>query len=298
LAVPGLCLIVRNEEDIVGLNVVYHWAAGFRRFAVMDNGSSDVTPRILKRLATVYPIEIVREPSPDYLQDTWATMLAERLRRQGATHCISLDADEFLWPGETPLNRLPVGEDAVPVMIGRQNVLPGSESLAHGSFDQLRSARYRVCKPLGVETRTGADEESEYPMMLRDVVGKVLTPLDGLQSITRGCHDVHHQRTERSTLAGALIRHFPVRSRAKFTEKLAFARQRFGRENGVSKNTSWHIRKWVRQEETGAFDREYETYFLDPRTVARLKSAGTIVDDAFGRDLAYGRGATGNASLF
>jgi hypothetical protein len=289
MAVPGLCLIVRNEDDIVALNVVHHWNVGFRRFAVMDNGSTDATPRILARLASVYPIDIVREPSLDYLQDTWATMLADRLRRQGATHCISLDADEFLCPGETPLDHLPMGEDAIPLMVERQNVLPGSESLAAGSYDQLGSARYRVCKPLGMETRTGVDEESEYPAMLRTCQAKIIAPLDGLESIARGCHVVQHERAERGALAGALIRHFPVRSRKKFAQKLEFARQRFAVERSVSPGISWHIRKWVRQEETGAFDREYESYFLTPEVAARLKSAGTIVEDSFGPHLAYGR---------
>jgi hypothetical protein len=173
--------------------------------------------------------------------------------------------------------------------------LPGSESLIGGSYDQLGAARYRVCKPLGIETRTGADEESEYPAMLRTCQAKIIAPLDGLKSIARGCHVVQHERAARGVLAGALIRHFPIRSRKKFAQKLVFARQRFATELGVPANISWHIRKWVRQEEMGAFDREYESYFLDPETAARLKAAGTIVEDTFGRDLAYGRERAGDA---
>lgn len=282
----GLCLIVRDEEDILERNILHHLSHGFDQIAVMDNGSKDETPAILERLAKHHPLTIVNQPSTDYRQDEWATQLAMLLAEAGIDWAISLDADEFLTLGEEDRERIDTGEITWPAAVPRHNVLPGTENLDAVTFDQL-AALFRVVKPLGSVTRTGPDTDPEFPMMLRTFPGKLLFPTAGLRSVFRGCHQVAHTAETRGECPGSLIRHFPVRSRKKFLDKLDQAEQRFAQEKGVGASTSWHIRRWVRQRANGKFEGEYASYFLSATEQIAFLKDGTIVEDSFGPMIGY-----------
>ena len=39
--------MIRNEADIIRVNILYHLSIGFDRLLVVDNGSTDGTDRIL-----------------------------------------------------------------------------------------------------------------------------------------------------------------------------------------------------------------------------------------------------------
>ena len=49
-------MIVRNEVDILALNVLHHLSMGVDRFLIVDNGSTDGTGAVLGRLARDGPI--------------------------------------------------------------------------------------------------------------------------------------------------------------------------------------------------------------------------------------------------
>ena len=43
-------LMIRNEVDIIRVNVLYHLALGFDNIIIVDNDSSDGTDRVLRQL--------------------------------------------------------------------------------------------------------------------------------------------------------------------------------------------------------------------------------------------------------
>ena len=51
-----MTLLVRNEEDVIAENILFHHAQGVESFLVMDNLSTDATSAILRRLARFVPI--------------------------------------------------------------------------------------------------------------------------------------------------------------------------------------------------------------------------------------------------
>ena len=54
-----MTLLVRDEDDILALNLEHHLAQGIDRFIVTDNRSRNSTPQILRRYAERGLLEII-----------------------------------------------------------------------------------------------------------------------------------------------------------------------------------------------------------------------------------------------
>ena len=71
-----MTLLVRNEEDVIAENILFHYAQGVESFLVMDNLSTDATSAILRRLARFVPITYIQQTSDTYDQAQWVTEMA------------------------------------------------------------------------------------------------------------------------------------------------------------------------------------------------------------------------------
>ena len=90
-----LTLLVRDEADILALNLEHHLAQGVDRFIVTDNRSIDETPLILEEYSSRGLLSYIHEPSETYDQAHWVTRMAEQAALEGADWVIHADADEF-----------------------------------------------------------------------------------------------------------------------------------------------------------------------------------------------------------
>jgi glycosyltransferase involved in cell wall biosynthesis len=95
-------LMLRDEADILAVNVLYHLSLGLDKVLIVDNGSSDGTDRILRRLARDKRVRWTRDDSP-YRQSEIVTELAREAFRSDADWVAPLDADEFFY---APRNNL------------------------------------------------------------------------------------------------------------------------------------------------------------------------------------------------
>ena len=71
-----MTLLVRNEEDVIAENILFHHAQGVSSFLVIDNLSTDATPEILRRLARFVPIIYIKQTADTYDQAKWVTSMA------------------------------------------------------------------------------------------------------------------------------------------------------------------------------------------------------------------------------
>lgn len=93
MSIAGI-MLVRDEDDILAINLRHHLALVDHLF-VIDNGSSDDTPRVLRSFARRFSqLHWTTDTSP-YLQSKLLTQLAHDAWKAGAGWVFSIDADEF-----------------------------------------------------------------------------------------------------------------------------------------------------------------------------------------------------------
>ena len=79
-----MTLLVRDEADILALNLEHHLAQGVDQVIVTDNRSVDATPDILQSYAERGLVEVIQEPSETDAQAQWVTRMAQRAAALGA----------------------------------------------------------------------------------------------------------------------------------------------------------------------------------------------------------------------
>lgn len=100
--------MVKNEADIIEDVVRHLFAQGVTGVLVSDNGSTDETPAILRRLASEFNLHLAQDHEPAYYQQHKMTRLSQWAARAGADWIIPFDADEFwLAPGQRLADWLP-----------------------------------------------------------------------------------------------------------------------------------------------------------------------------------------------
>jgi hypothetical protein len=96
-----MTMVVRDEADILAMNIEYHKSAGVDHFLVTDHCSKDATTEILRHFQGKGLVSIVRRNEPAFRQDIWVTEMAQRAAKEFcADWVIKSDADEFWWPEE------------------------------------------------------------------------------------------------------------------------------------------------------------------------------------------------------
>jgi hypothetical protein len=86
---------VRNAQSIVRVSLLNKLANGIERILVVDNGSTDATATILRRLQSRHPISVIRNDGP-FVQDELMTGLLHEATDLGADWVVPFDGDEFL----------------------------------------------------------------------------------------------------------------------------------------------------------------------------------------------------------
>lgn len=116
---------VRNEADIIE-TFVRHNLRHLSRMVIVDNGSTDDTPVIVRRLREEgLPVELESDPVPVHRQGQTLTRLMHALHASLDPDWIfPLDADEFLRPHGASLAKCLAGMGASPVAIPWQTYVP------------------------------------------------------------------------------------------------------------------------------------------------------------------------------
>lgn len=206
-----MTLLVRNEEDIIEDNILFHASQGVDAFIVMDNLSTDRTKEIITDLAKEIRIEYVYQQNDDYSQGQWVTSMARMAKSDlNADWVINNDADEFWVSADEDnlkeiLRRAPM--DVSALLVGRHNAVLESRLDIFSGVSSHPSVSYVF------ESRS------------KNVLGRSLPP----KCLHRGSSDVRVQQGNHGvdgiageTLSTSEIRilHFPYRSFHHYKTKI------------------------------------------------------------------------------
>jgi glycosyltransferase involved in cell wall biosynthesis len=246
--------IVRNEVDIIGLNILHHLSLGLDEILIVDNGSSDGTDRVLRQLAMDGRIKWSKNAGP-YKQREIFTELAREAYRRGADWVLPVDADEFWDTTNGDLRGLLECSNAGALRVQVVNFIQRREQ-RNRSPDALVHMTRRAPQPKGpveccqdlVESHQIAYVEMMYPP-------KWVSRACSTSEIKAGNHMVSGMEGPYEDTDKIICLHAPLRAKSMLDAKADIGRR--ADEAGYLPDEMWHLRRWHRLRDEGGLKAEW-----------------------------------------
>lgn len=275
----SMSILVRDEVDIIAENIHFHAGQGVEQFVVTDNASQDGSRELLEELSKTYPIKVFDEPSHTIDQDIWVTRMAMWLRDNTDTQwVINNDSDEF-WFSESGtlkeglqsvLDKMADSDQQPGVLhCKRFNLLPDERAVSSGQYKFFQNC-FRVDKSL----EAGFFDDG-LNVLYTDQGTKVITRIDGLQSIDMGNHDASHLASTAhcETIA---IAHYPIRTYEQFVKKVTNHGSSIKNNTRFGDDINWHLRTWYDMYQRGELYDEYLKYVVSDDIKEQLVKRGVL----------------------
>lgn len=247
--------MIRNEVDIVDLNIRYHLSLGVDRIIVVDNGSTDGTDELLKQISSRDSrVSWSRDDGP-FLPSVVMTRLAREAYEAGADWVVPVDADEFWYAPAGDFRGVLRSANAGVLAAQAVNFIQRRGQRESSPTAPLTMTR-RSASPVGppghgqtlVEAHEIAFVEKMYPPKC------VCRPTAEVE-IETGHHKIYNANGPRVDTSDLVCLHAPIRSRMALRERIRSAGRaaEAGRKKGQGRNR----RRLARLQDESAIDREW-----------------------------------------
>lgn len=262
-----MTLLVKNEEDILEENLLFHKAMGIDGFIVTDNNSTDKTPDILKKYKRMGWIkEIIIEKGNNHVQEIWVDRMIVLARdRYKADWVINADADEFWYTSLGDLKKEFSNNTANVVMCPLKCVVP-CEQTKNWQWE------YVVKKPVDIPEKYGL---SKYSIFCRQI-SKVVHRTQGYKRIYPGNHWVDMEIEKVTKKSNIVIYHYTIRGYQHYLNKIINGGKAL--ENNPDQNIGQHWRYLYRLYLDGKLSEEYER-IIGANCFERLLKEGIVEQD-------------------
>ncbi len=243
-------VVVRNEADVIGLSIQHHLALGLDRVLVLDNGSSDGTIDILKRLSRVDRRVHWKSSTAKFEQVSLRTGLARDAFRQGADWIVPFDADEFLWVRGGDLRALLAASTAGALVAEVVNFVQDRACLYPSEDGLLTMTRRSTARGSDEQVKTkqiGYVELHYSPKILSRPTSEIL--------IGPGNHAVLGAAGPTVWEPDLAVLHAPLRSRDCLMRKADHGERTL--QAGSTPENSWHLKRWARLRAEGELEGEW-----------------------------------------
>ena len=247
--------MIRNEVDIIRVNVLYHLSIGFDRLLIVDNGSTDGTDLILRGLGKDPRVRWTREPGP-FRQGRIFTQLAREAFKEGADWVAPVDADDFWYPLRNDFKSTLASSSASVLRVQHIDFVQRREQ-RESSFDDLCYMTRKVAEPIqrreGYEALLAANQIS-YIELAR--LPKTISRSSEDIAMVKGAHRVDGVDSRVQETDEIVLLHAPLRSLAQLEAKADTAIRR-GSKGTLTSGRGWHARRWRRLKEEGSLELEW-----------------------------------------
>lgn len=269
-----MTLLVKNEEDMLEENLIFHKAMGVDGFIITDNNSSDRTPEIIRKYKEKgWIVEAIEEKATDYQQKKWVDRMIWKAKSvHKADWVINADADEIWYA--------PSGDLKTELVSSRANVLTC----------EMKCVYPEEGKPFwqwGLTVEVVNDLErynlSRYSLFARQNK-KVIHRTAGYIQISMGNHKVtmFPKKVAKSNIR---IYHYNIRGKKPFLEKMINGGKQL--EQNPKKHGGRHWRYFYQLYKEGLLEAEYDKV-IGTASFDQLKQDGfirtdTTIPEWFGR---------------
>ncbi len=240
-----MTLLVKDEQELLEWNLLFHKAMGVDAFIVTDNNSSDATPKIVRKYVQKgWIVEVINEAATDYEQKRWVDrMIWMAKTRYRADWVINADADEF-WYAPSGSLKKELSETRANVLMCDMRTMYPDESKPFYLWDSV--------------VRTIPDV-AVYDLSLYSLFGrqnrKVIHRACGYLQISMGNHKV--TMLPRYTKASDIsVYHYSIRGRRQFIEKMVNGGKQLEQHKGRHGGRHW--RYFYRLYKEGKLNEEYD----------------------------------------
>lgn len=265
-----MTLLVKNEEEKLEQNLLFHHAMGVDGFILTDNNSTDGTMDIVRRYQEKgWILDVIEEHSTGYEQKRWVDrMVMLAIDRHRADWVINADADE-LWYAPSGSLKTELGLCKKRVMRCRAYCMYPQEGLPFWEWNQ------RV---------TSVAEPARYDLSPYSIFqpqrGKVAHRSQGYLHIAMGNHKV--AMLPRTVAQGDIvIYHYSVGDRQTFMQKMIQGGRELEKHSGRHGGAHWRYFYKLYQE--GRLGEEYDRV-VGRNNFDRLVADGHIIADNTIRD--------------
>lgn len=255
----GLVMIAKNEADVIGHNLRWHFDAGVEHAVVMDHGSTDATADILAGFGE--RVRVIPYDGPYHQGVLTSGLVRTAIAQFGSDWIIPCDADEF-WTGDI---RNAVTTSANILRVPTLNFAAADDDDANEPNPVVRM-RWKVVKPPKIP---------KLPYILKQCQSKVMFATRGFRRIHDGNHDVELAAPHLSREHGLSISHYPLRSKQHFFEKVIQGGAAL-EAAGADAKIGYHWRRWYAIYKAGRLDAEWRRQSLGGWRLAALRAFGCV----------------------
>jgi glycosyltransferase involved in cell wall biosynthesis len=273
---------VRNAVDVVRVCVLHHLTAGLERITVVDNGSTDGTTTVLRRLAERVPLRYTVDRGP-FRQADATTEIARQAARDGADWVLPFDADEF-WHPVRPLPELLAGvrDPALSVNVAHFVQRRAQRRLqARGLLTMTARAVRQIAPEDGarlVRERRAAFVEARHAR-------KLLVRASSEVALGLGAHTSPGLGGAPRFSGDMEILHAPLRAASALRLKAEHGRRATER---ARVDDSWHVIRWAELGERGELDAEWRANSYENGQLDVYGTPQPVVEDLRLREIVRG----------
>jgi hypothetical protein len=257
----AMTLLVRNEEDVLEDNILYHASQGVDIFVIMDNLSTDATRHIIKKLAVEIEIIYYSQTNDEYRQAEWVTSMAQEAasKPHHADWVINNDADEFwVFPNGSIKEYL-------------RSIPPHISALHVKRFNALNSGGNGKTPRMS----TSHPQESVFfDVDSRNCLGHLLPPkclhrASKEVNVSQGNHTVTGLAGETITVENPYILHFPHRDFSRYLRKIALGGAAYERNQDLDPSVGGTWRTHYALAKTNEIERYWCSLYVSSSQIQR-----------------------------
>lgn len=269
-----------DQGDIIHDYIEWNFALGVDQILAEDINSTDNTHEVLNHFSKSGQLHWFPTPVKNYLNRQPAELMAKQAREEyGADWLIMCDVDEFLCTQGADLRTIlkrAAEDDVTAIRIPSFNMtgvpMPGKRA--------TQTHTLRVDRAVMATPEQKASDAIPVPYIFLRHPPKTIVRMSAFTGYGAGSHVVtvgHGKTIESSDLR---LLHFPIREFHKFQKKVENVTAFFEANTHFEDWWAWHWRRWIRMNQAGRLQEEYERQFVSAARVEELIREGTCSIDS------------------